>query len=183
MRREWTEEEEKYLISKYLSHSFKTIAKKLNRSENSVKRKAVKMGLYKRSDLFGIKTFAECLNTDSRVIYRWINKYDMPCNNIKYDGINHYNIDLVLFWQWAEQHKNLINWSKYNRGTLPLEPEWVQTEKNNCKCPKNRDRWTDQDIRMIRSLLRSGKSYKEIALKMGRTYYSINHLMRSGKVY
>lgn len=183
MRREWTEKEEGYLISKYLYQSVKTTARKLNRSEYSVKRKAAKLGLNKHTDLFGVKTLSYCLNTDSRVIYKWIEKYNMPCDIKKYNGVNHYNIDLISFWKWAGQHKNLINWVKYERGTLPLEPEWVQTEKNNCKCPKNRDRWTDQDIRMIRSLLRSGKSYKEIALKMGRTYYSINHLMRSGKVY
>ena len=63
------------------------------------------------------------------------------------------------------------------------EPEWVLTEKNNYKPGKSRSRWTQQEILMVRSLLRKGKSYKEIASEMGRTYDSISHLVRSGKVY
>lgn len=183
MRREWTEKEEGYLISKYLYQSVKTTARKLNRSEYSVKRKAAKLGLNKHTDLFGVKTLSYCLNTDSRVIYKWIEKYNMPCDIKKYNGVNHYNIDLISFWKWAEQHKNLINWVKYERGTLPLEPEWVVNEKNSCKYSKHRKKWTQEEIREVKSLLRKGKSYREISSEMGRTYNSIIHLMCSGKVY
>ena len=184
MRREWTEDEIKYLNGIwYRNRPIKNAARFLDRSVASVKKKAVRLGIYKSIDTFGAKTLAKCFNVDFRVVIRWIEKFDMPCEKKTYNGINHYDIDLEEFWKWAYGHRDIINWSKYGRGTLPLEPEWVLTEKNNYKSGKSRSRWTQQEILMVRSLLRMGKSYKEIALEMGRTYDSISHLVRSGKVY
>lgn len=93
-------------------------------------------------DTFGVRTLAKFFNVDFRVVTRWIEKFDMPCEKKTYNGINHYDIDLEEFWKWAYKHRDIINWSKYDRGTLPLEPEWVLTEKNNYKPGKSRSRWT-----------------------------------------
>lgn len=184
MRREWTEDEIKYLNGIwYRNRPIKNAARFLDRSVASVKKKAVSLGIYKSMDTFGVRTLAKFFNVDFRVVTRWIEKFDMPCEKKTYNGINHYDIDLEEFWKWAYKHRDIINWSKYNRGTLPLEPEWVLTEKNNYKPGKSRSRWTQQEILMVRLLLRKGKSYKEIASEMGRTYDSISHLVRSGKVY
>lgn len=184
MGREWTEDEIKYLNGIwYRNRPIKNAARFLDRSVASVKKKAVSLGIYKSMDTFGAKTLAKFFNVDFRVVTRWIEKFDMPCEKKTYNGINHYDIDLEEFWKWAYKHRDIINWSKYDRGTLPLEPEWVLTEKNNYKSGKSRSRWTQQEILMVRSLLRKGKSYKEIASEMGRTYDSIRHLMKSGKVY
>ena len=181
----------------YRNRPIKNAARFLDRSVASVKKKAVRLGIYKSIDTFGVRTLAKFFNVDFRVVchgfdlqilfasdvYKRQEKFDMPCEKKTYNGINHYDIDLEEFWKWAYGHRNIINWSKYDRGTLPLEPEWVLIEKNNYKPGKSRSRWTQQEIVMVRSLLRKGKSYKEIASEMGRTYNSICHLMKSGKVY
>lgn len=85
--------------------------------------------------------------------------------------------------KWAENHKDIINWSKYECGTLALEPEWVRQEKMSYEYSHTREKWTDEDLRKVKLLLKTDKTYKEVAKELGRTYYGILHLMRSGVVY
>ena len=63
------------------------------------------------------------------MVLRWIEKFDMPHDSIDLNGVIHYDIDLKKFWKWTENHKDIINWSKYECGTLALEPEWVRQEE------------------------------------------------------
>lgn len=183
IRRDWTKKEEQYLLDRYIKQPIKTTARALNRTELSIKHKAAQLGINKRIDLFGIRTFARYMGVDNSVILRWIEKFDMPVNNYKFDKHNHYDVDLEKFWQWAEEHKELINWSKYECGSLALEPEWVRFEKQMYATPMTREKWTSEDLRMLKKLLHLKKTYAEIATEMGRTYDSIKHIMRSGKVY
>ena len=183
MRRQWTQKEEQYLLNRYIKQPLKTTARVLNRTEVSVKRKAAKMGINKRIDLFGLRTFAKCFGVENSVVLRWIQKFNMPVRNYKFDQHNHYDVDLEKFWQWAEEHKELINWSKYKCGSLALEPKWVRQEKRMYQTPMTREKWTSEDLRTLKKLLHLKKTYAEIATEMGRTYNSINHIMRSGKVY
>ena len=119
MRREWTEDEIKYLNGIwYRNRPIKNAARFLDRSVASVKKKAVSLGIYKSMDTFGVRTLAKFFNVDFRVVTRWIEKFDMPCEKKTYNGINHYDIDLEEFWKWAYKHRDIINWSKYDRGTL-----------------------------------------------------------------
>ena len=66
--------------------------------------------------------------SDIRTIQRWINKFDLPCKKVELDVYTRYSIDPVEFWKWAETHKDVINWKKYERGTLFPEPSWINYE-------------------------------------------------------
>lgn len=182
-RRNWTEREEKYMESRYLYQPVEITAKRLKRSVCSVKKKAARLGLNKFYDIFSAKQLAKCFNTDISVILRWIEKFDMPHDSIDLNGVIHYDIDLKKFWKWAENHKDIINWSKYECGTLALEPDWVRREKMSYEYSHTREKWTDEDLRKVKLLLKTDKTYKEVAKELGRTYYGILHLMRSGVVY
>lgn len=72
MRREWTKQEEQYMLKKYIRQPIKRTAQKLNRTEVSVKHKAAQLGINKHMDLFGIRTFAECFGVDNSVVLRWV---------------------------------------------------------------------------------------------------------------
>ncbi len=139
MRREWTKQEEQYMLKKYVRQLIKRTAQKLNRTEVSVKRKAAQLGINKHMDLFGIRTFAECFGVDNSVVLRWVQKFKMPVTIYRFDNRNHYDIDLDEFWKWAEEHKELINWSKYECGSLALEPDWVRSEKQMYTIPMTRE--------------------------------------------
>lgn len=182
-RRKWTEREGKYMESRYLYQPVEITAKRLKRSVCSVKKKAAKLGLNKFYDIFSAKQLAKCFNTDISVVLRWIEKFDMPHDSIDLNGVIHYDIDLKKFWKWTENHKDIINWSKYECGTLALEPEWVRQEKMSYEYSNTREKWTDEDLRKVKLLLKADKTYKEVAKELGRTYYGILHLMRSGVVY
>lgn len=181
MRREWTEWEEQYLKKRYLSQPVEKTAKKLNRTETSVRRKAARMRLNHYTDELNAKTLAKCFNSDLSVVVRWIEKFDLPCKIVECKTQTRYVIQMDNFWTWAKQHKDVINWSKYNSCSLHPEPVWLRNEVLNYKTPNSRKRFTDEEIRNVKWLLKRGLTYKEIAEETSRSYNSINHLCR--KIY
>ena len=181
MRREWTEWEVRYLEKKYVGQPVERTAKKLNRTINSVKRKAAKMNLNHYTDSLSAKVVARCFGVDISVVIRWINKFHMPCKKVVCGNQTRYLIEGEIFWKWAENNKNIINWSKYEIQSLLPEPDWLRETIRNYSTPNTREKYTDDDIVKIRVLLGKGLSYAEIAKETGRTYYGIDHLC--GSIY
>ena len=181
MRREWTEWEVRYLEKKYVGQPVERTAKKLNRTINSVKRKAAKLDLNHYTNFLSAKVVAKCFNVDTKVVLRWINKFHMPCKKVVCGNQTRYLIESEKFWKWAENNKGIINWSKYEIQSLLPEPDWLRETIRNYSTPNTREKYTDDDIVKIRVLLGKGLSYAEIAKETGRTYYGIDHLC--GSIY
>mgnify|MGYP003511634939 FL=1 len=181
MRREWTEWEVRYLEKKYVGQPVEKTAKKLNRTINSVKRKAAKLDLNHYTNFLSAKVVAKCFGSDVSVVIRWINKFDLPCKKVICGNQTRYLIENEKFWKWAENNKNIINWGKYERQSLLPEPDWLRETIRNYNTPNTREKYTDDDIVKIRVLLSKGLSYAEIAKETGRTYYGIDHLC--GTIY
>ena len=181
MRREWTEWEVRYLEKKYVGQPVERTAKKLNRTINSVKRKAANMNLNHYTDSLSAKVVARCFGVDISVVIRWINKFHMPCKKVVCGNQTRYLIESEKFWKWAENNKGIINWSKYEIQSLLPEPDWLRETIRNYSTPNTREKYTDDDIVKIRVLLAKGLSYAEIAKETGRTYYGIDHLC--GSIY
>ena len=175
-RRSWTEQEDNYLLKKYLSQSTALTAKRLNRSVSSVKHRAARLGLNHYLDSIGAKVVARCFNVDYAVVKRWIDKYDLPVDKIKHSS--RYSIDPVKFWKWAENHKNLINWSRYEVGSLAPEPGWLRSARMNYKTINSRKRYTEQEIAKVKRMISKCHTYEEIAKELGRSVYSIKHVVR-----
>lgn len=76
---------------------------------------------------------------------------------------------------WANVNKNVINWTKYECMTLALEPEWVRQEKFSCEEQNKGKIWTVTEINSMKSMLRRGMSYMEIAKELGRTKSGVAH--------
>ena len=181
MRREWTEWEVRYLEKKYVGQPVERTAKKLNRTINSVKRKAAKLDLNHYTNFLSAKVVAKCFNVDTKVVLRWINKFNLPCKKVVCSNQTRYLIDGNMFWKWAENNKDIINWSKYEKQSLLPEPDWLKETIRNYSTPNTREKYTDDDIVKIRVLLGKGLSYAEIAKETGRSYYGIDHLC--GSIY
>ena len=64
MRREWTEWEVRYLEKKYVGQPVERTAKKLNRTINSVKRKAAKLDLNHYTNFLSAKVVAKCFKVN-----------------------------------------------------------------------------------------------------------------------
>ena len=179
MRREWTEQEERYMEMHYIYQPIEKTAKALNRTIESVKRKAARMKLNHYTSFYNAKTLAKCFNSDVTVVLRWIQKFNLPARKVVCETQTRYLINPEKFWKWAEERKEIINWSKYEIGSVLPEPDWVKNEKRNYNQYRSRERFTEKEISTIKGLLRRNLSYREIAEIVGRSYYSINHICRN----
>ena len=179
MRKEWTEWEVRYLEKKYIGQPVEKTAKRLNRSVNSVKRKAAKLDLNHYTNFLSAKIVAKCFNVDAKVVIRWINMFGLPCKKVVCGNQTRYLIESDKFWKWAENNKNIINWAKYERRSIIPEPKWLKEAIRNYDTPNAREKYTDDDIVKIRVLLSKGMSYAEISKEIGRTYDGIKHLCRN----
>lgn len=182
MRKEWSDDEVAYLEKYYEKRGVSFIAKKLGRTNNSVKRKAQKLGYnaYVCEDIY-VRMVARCFNCDSRVVNRWIDKYGLPCRTVKRGQATCKLIDTIKFWKWAKEHKDLIPWAKYERRTILPEPPWLRETLINYNIKNNRKKITSSDKRAVVNMREKGKTFKEIAIELNRTEDSVKHIWRSQK--
>ena len=83
-RKKWTEQEISYIDKFYEKRGVPYLAKKLKRTEASVKHKAQSLGhnAYAPEDLY-TRTLAKCFHCDSRVIIRWMDKYGLKYYSVQ----------------------------------------------------------------------------------------------------
>ena len=180
MRREWTEQEVNYLKSRYLKQPVIVTAEKLNRTKQSVQKKAAKIGLkHYYTDYLSAKMIAKCFGVDTTVPIRWIEKLGLPAKKVVSETQTRYLIDSEDFWEWAEEHKDNINWTNFQENSIVPQPEWAHEQKLNYKTKNHRKKFTEQDRILMMGMLRKGMSYRQIAEVMERTYDSINHYCRT----
>lgn len=179
-RKEWTEEEIEYLRKHYRKKSAKLIAKKLHRTIESVKHAAERYGTYDASlDGLSLRTVAEAFDCDLCVVKRWVNKYDMPVDKRKIGKGIYYNVYGEKFWEWALEHKDIIPIKKYKKTYILPEPDEIyNTDGWNDKPINHRRPLSKTDINFIVALKKSGMSIEDIAKRVDRTVYAVEHILR-----
>lgn len=176
MPRLWTQKEDEYLMGRYTIQPIETTSKKLNRSINAVKKRAGYLGLSKYHDNVYAGMIAKCFHVSMSVVHRWMKQYNMPYYREKAGNGYRYRIDIEKFWEWANMHKEDIDWRGYELRSLVPEPGWVRQEVNIAKGNNNRKSITQSEKDKIRFLSAKGVLYKDIALILGRTTNSIKHI-------
>ncbi|MED3865072.1 helix-turn-helix domain-containing protein [Priestia megaterium] len=130
--RRWTEQEDEYLINYYGSKSLECISRRLQRSMAALESRLNRLGVY------GVRTYtgnitvyelAKCLKVDVHTIYKWIQKKELPHKVTRAKTRKFVGIEVSAFWKWAEQNKNLLNFSKIPTNTLVPEPDWVKEQR------------------------------------------------------
>lgn len=181
-RREWTKQEEAYLDKFYEKRGVGYLAKKLKRTEISVKRKAHSLGhnAYVCESLY-VKTVAKCFNCDSRVVNRWIDKFGLPCDTVQRGQMTCRLIDGNTFWKWAYEHQDIILWGKYERFSILPEPDWVKEAISNYTKKNNRKKVSSVDVSTVVWRRKQGYTYKQIAKELGRGEDSVKHMYRKYK--
>ena len=179
-KRNWTKQEEEYINKFYEKRGVSYLAKKLNRTEASVKRKAQSLGhnAYICEDLY-IRTVAKCFNCDSRVINRWIDKLDLPCREFYRGQTKFRTIDVKKFWKWAENHKDIVPFNKYERYSLLPEPVWIRDAMKDNMNNNHRKSISSYDKMTVIRMKKDGKTFKEIATALNRTEHAVKHIWRS----
>lgn len=171
----WTEEEIQYLEERWGSVSIKGIAKSINRSANAVKLKARRLGLgdpRMHYDGITINQLSLALGVSYSTISSWIQKHDFPVRQKVFALKNKVNVVTYKdFWEWAESHKQIIDFSKVEKNILGAEPEWVHVKRGADKIGLRKTTpWTIEEENQLRGMVNAYRyTYPEIARALGRT--------------
>ena len=172
--RHWTQEEMEFLKENYGSKTNKSIAKKLNRTEGAVVYKVAKMHLKKEyGEMLTFNQLAIALGLQSS--YSHV-KSKLIKNGFRTNCENKFTIN--YFWSWAEKHKQILNFSKFEKNLLGIEPKWVDEKRkldssNPSKVNYNRV-WSKSDDALLIQKTKSNRyTYKQLALEFNRTEAAI----------
>ena len=178
--RTWTEEDRFYLEEKWGSTPIPQLALDLDRTENAVMQKAYRMGLGPFLDSGNYITLNQLMKAigiekgvDSYKKISWIKNRGLPVRRKKIRTDYFYIISIEAFWKWAEKNLDILDFSKFEAGTLGKEPEWVK-QKRQHDIERNRKYiktpWTKTEDEQLRYLLKKQKyTWHELAQKLRRT--------------
>lgn len=178
--RRWTLDEDDFLLHHYGVKPFAYIARKLNRSEDAIESRLVRLqagGAVEHTGYLEISQMAAALGVDYKTVYEWSRKQGMPIKKAYSKKRQFLLIDIELFWQWAKDNKQFINFSKIEEGVLLPEPEWVgqQRKEDYHNIPsRTNENWDDeQDAILWRMYYGEGMTQKEIGLALKRSRSSV----------
>lgn len=178
-RKKWTQEELDFLEEKWGVLSKKLIAKKLNRSLNSVIVKAVRLGLGGYINARDEITLNLLINTlGYKNSYSWVSKkfenHNIHIKKMKIIDKSVKMVNINEFWKWAEKNKEILNFADFEEGALGKEPLWVKEKRNidkNSLNKINRNRlWTKYEEQLLISKVKSMRyTYEELSKEFNRT--------------
>lgn len=179
----WEEDEITILEESAGFQSIESIARKLNRTPNAVRSKLNRLGITSIRELDGsmsLMQLAQALGVSRSVVERWIEEKNLPAMKKNYyyykrNKVKHYSIYPDEFWEWAENHKDEINFAKIKRHTILPEPDWFEEERiKDLSKPKNANKnWTPSEDEQLLFLYKAGRSYSYIANHFGRSVRSV----------
>lgn len=167
----WTDEEYDYMLKALETKSVKHVARRLNRSYQSVLQKFNDSGYYVKdySPDITATELAEIVNKQPQTIAYWIRNKELPA---KKQGI-FWRIPIESFWEWAKENPEFIDVSVIEENILLPEPSWVKEKRLN-KEPLGIKTWTDDEVGLLRNLLlKTNLTLKEIAKELNRTEASV----------
>ena len=178
-KKRWKPYEINYLYNNYQTQSVDDIAKRLKRTPRAIKHKAYQLGLNAYiGEFIYAKTLASCFHCDVSVIFRWIRIFDLKHTQIQRGQSTCYLITTHDFWNWANTHKDLIPWEKYEPYSLLPEPSWLKSTIKQYSVKNHRKRFTTHEKESIICMRNNGASWTDIAKQFNRTSESIKHVWR-----
>lgn len=181
----WTDEKKAYLEKNYGTMNIKALEKKLGTTLFAIRGQANKQGLggaINNSGLITVKELASALGCESSKIFRWIKKFNFTATKINVTGDRKFwRIRIETFWEWAETHRELIDFNKFELGGLGKEPTWV-AECRGKKATKDRTRWSKSEDNQLIALWNDGMTTQQIADRIGRKYNGVIQRARKLKL-
>lgn len=177
--RNWTKEEEEYLIEKWGTVSIKQIAKKLNRTENAVVLKKQRLGLGAFLESGEYVTFNQLhialgMGTSSGYkMISWVKNRNFPLHTKRVNKNTYKVVYLDEWWEWAEKNKDLLDFSKFEENLLGEEPQWTKEKRKHDVAKVQKyitTPWTKaEDSRLIHLVEKHKYSYSELSTMLRRT--------------
>lgn len=170
----WTPEELHYLEDHWGTVSIPGIAKKLGRTVNAIKVRVARMGLGGMLNSGDYVTFNQLMRelTDNGQSYSyqmksWVKNRGMPIHTKRVNACSFRVVYLEEFWEWAEQHRSFIDFSKLEPLALGKEPDWVAEQRRKdyqSFALQRKDPWSpDEDNNLIRLLKQQKYGYAELS--------------------
>lgn len=184
--RTWTTSEIDYLQENYGNVSKEFISRKLDRSISAIENKVARLNLgrwYHNQEYMTINELATGLNVHQSTVKRWIDYHDLPFVSKRLNKTLFQMVRLDKFWEWAEKHRNMIEWDKVELLILGKEPDWLKkTRKAKFKSiskSTKRIPWTEKENSKLLWMLEQHKyTYPQISKELNRTHGAIKRRMQ-----
>ncbi len=178
-KKAWSNEDVEFLEDNFGIKSVKTLAKCLDRTEDAVIIKAKRLGLgciNQSSELLTLRDIYRAIGADMKTVKIWIRKYGLIASKRTLSKEKAYwRISLNNFWKWAEEHQDLVKWSKFPVNILGKEPKWAAAaRKKDLERPKKEAyKWTNSEDQILTMYWNANKDAKDIAEIMHRSKQGI----------
>lgn len=184
-KKQWTEAEERYLEESWGRTSLKTIAKKLGRSESAVVVRIQRLGLgpgLQNGERISWNQFVIALLGGANYGGGYLKKrliaagFPVHTQIVRgHNGARFTTVDIDEFWKFAEENKDLFDFSRMEAHAFGPEPEWA-TLKRQLDAERLRnghahnDPWTEGDDHLLKQLLKQYKyTYTDLAERLHRS--------------
>lgn len=176
----WTEAEEQQLQNEWGMYSADTIAKHLGRSRDSIIVKVARLGLgahLENSAMISFNVLIKELGYAGgyNEILRKFEKAGLTIHMQRVKNCSFRMVDIDEFWEFAEQNKQLIDFSRLEENTFGAEPAWVKVKraedfKRKTMVKPHNAKWTEEEDKLLISLLRSYRyTYPELSERLRRS--------------
>lgn len=182
-RRVWSTIDEDELEELWCNSTFSlnTLERKLDRSKESIKLKASRMGLGPRnvrSDLLSIAEVSKEMQVSKDRVYRWI-KLGLKTKKVLAGRANNM-VDVSDLLSFLEANKKLYDASIINKQLFIKEPKWLKEKRKLDRSSSSREykyyrEWDNTEDKYLISLVKKGLTYKEIGDKIDRTAIAIEN--------
>lgn len=173
----WSDEDTDYLEENYGKYSLKTLAKHLNRSEDAIRGKCLKLGLtsaLNNTGLLNTSDIAKALGIDRKTVGNFIKVKGLPAKKkVVLKKAKYWRIDINDFWKWLEKNED-VDLSNLERNILGIEPEWVDLRRKNHSKNKTRhnQNWSKYEVDYLKANYKI-KTFNEIAADLKRSLTSV----------
>lgn len=178
--RNWTQEEKQYLEDNWGTLSKQTLAKNLNRSLNAIEvmKNRLRLGAFlDNGDYVTWNQLQIALGLgrsgSGYKMISWVKNRDFPIRTKKVGNNSFKIVKIDDFWKWAEQNKDLLDFTKFEKNAIGEEPAWTK-EKRKHDFEKARKYvntpWTKAEDEKLKYLLRQYKyTYDDLSKMLKRT--------------
>ena len=175
--RHWTSDEEKYIQDHWRLQTDGEMAAALDRSEGAVrtKRRELRCSPQKTWTPEELQYLEDHWGTVSipgiaKKLGRTVNAIKVRVARMGLGGMlnsGDYVVYLEEFWEWAEQHRSFIDFSKLEPLALGKEPDWVAEQRRKdyqSFALQRKDPWSpDEDNNLVRLLKQQKYGYAELS--------------------
>ena len=184
----WTAEDDEYLREKWgTSGGVPSIAKELGRSVDAIKNRAIelKLGPYldggedvSYNQLYRIVVGKEVVGGSQFTLERW-KKLGLRIRRRRVDKCMFYIVSIDDFWRWANEHQDILDFSRFEENALGIEPDWAKRkrkidQRNRTMMTPKKCPWSPQEDALLTVLCESGdKTHEDLQRVFQRTSSSI----------